>query len=178
MKVSLIMGFMCLILNCCNGQKCLEEDINKIRLFPPYTYCDIQNLTKIMNNGSEVFILLPVKEKNFGNGYLLKSSRFLERYWDEKEVKKELEKLPYEADSIEFETYDFGIIWDFNLDRFKQKSICELLSLYFDVEGNAKRLGNLSPIPFVVAELVLKDVKVFLNNEGEFTVDKELYCPR
>jgi len=178
MKVTVFyMLLCCLNLNCSNAQVCPEKDIATVKLYPPYTDCDIQNLAKIINNASEVFLLLPVKEEKNGSGYLLKSSRFLEKYWDKNEVDTELQKLPYEINSIKFELYDFGIIWDFNLTRFKQKSTCDLLSLYFDNEGNVKHLGNLNPIPFVVAELILRDVKVFLNNEGDFVINNKVYCP-
>lgn len=177
MKFLILLKLLCFTITCINAQICIEKDIHSVTLFPPYSDCDIQNLAKIINNGSEVFILLPIKEKKYGDGYLLKSSRFLEKYQDMDEVKKELQKLPYDIDSIQLELYDFGIIWDFNLTRFKKKSNCELLNLYFDGDGNVKQLGNLSPTPFVIAELILRDIKVFLNWEGNFAVNKDFYCP-
>jgi len=177
MKLSMLLGFFCFITICINAQPCIEKDINSIKLFPPYSDCEIQNLAEVINNGSEVFILLPVKDRKHGNGYLLKSSRFIEKYWDMEEVKKELQKLPYNIDSIRHELYDFGIIRDFNLVRFKKFSDCELLNLYFDSDGNVKQLGSLSPISYVIAELTLRNIKVFLNWDGIFIVDKEFYCP-
>jgi len=177
MKLSTLFCFLFLGISCVKAQDCVEKDIYSVKLYPPYSDCDIKNLAKIITNGSEVFVLLPVRQRRCGNGYVLKSSRFLDKYWDIEEVEKELQRLPYDADSMSLKIYDFGIIWDCNLDRFKSKTNCELLNLYFDSDGEIKQLGNLSPTPYVIAELILRDIKVFLNWEGNFMVEKDAYCP-